>query len=450
MGWPNTPGRYQPAGSQLAAAGIDTYAFDFQGFGASAGHRADIENWSIYLHQVLDNLVPLFRRNLPVVLLGHSIGGLIAVDYTLSRYRQPDLVVLNAPALDAVVPAWKRIGAPLLAGAVPRLTLANPINPTELFIDPAMAEDYRRDPLCVTRTTVRLGDIIFERMERVGRSLDMYEARTLLLHGGADSLVPPEVSEALGRRPTVETQGVPGHAPCVDQRTPGEALGRRDRFLDPVLRRTRRVIRRVAVPPSSPLARNLGARPRGVAMVATAGLLWSTLGLGVRLMDEAGPWRILFYRAAFQVVVLGVLIAARNPRAFVRTLAGIGYNGLLSAASLSFSSISFVYALSLTTVAEATLILGARAGHGRPARLDAAGGTDHEIELVDHGCSRPRVGRDDLQRIRVRKPGRDHSRSVWCARFRGLLRVPTQGKGLGHASPRSCWRESSSWSPPLR
>lgn len=203
-------GRYQPAGSQLAAAGIDTYAFDFQGFGASAGHRADIENWSIYLHQVLDNLVPLFRRNLPVVLLGHSIGGLIAVDYTLSRYRQPDLVVLNAPALDAVVPAWKRIGAPLLAGAVPRLTLANPINPTELFIDPAMAEDYRRDPLCVTRTTVRLGDIIFERMERVGRSLDMYEARTLLLHGGADSLVPPEVSEALGRRPTVERRVYPG------------------------------------------------------------------------------------------------------------------------------------------------------------------------------------------------------------------------------------------------
>lgn len=93
--------------------------------------------------------------------------------------------------------------------------------------------------------------------------------------------------------------------------------------------------------------------------MATAGLLWSTLGLGVRLMDEAGPWRILFYRAAFQVVVLGVLIAARNPRAFVRNLAGIGYNGLLSAASLSFSSISFVYALSLTTVAEATLILGA-------------------------------------------------------------------------------------------
>lgn len=94
-------------------------------------------------------------------------------------------------------------------------------------------------------------------------------------------------------------------------------------------------------------------------MVATAGLLWSTLGLGVRLMDEAGPWRILFYRAIVQVVVLAAFVAVRNPGSFVRTLTGVGYNGLLSAASLSFSSISFVYALTLTTVAEATLILGA-------------------------------------------------------------------------------------------
>ena len=93
--------------------------------------------------------------------------------------------------------------------------------------------------------------------------------------------------------------------------------------------------------------------------MASAGLLWSTLGLGVRLMDEAGPWRILFYRAVAQVAVLAVLLAVRNPGAFARTLTGVGYNGLVSAAALSSSSISFVYALTLTTVAEATLILGA-------------------------------------------------------------------------------------------
>ena len=203
-------GRYERVGAQLASAGIDTYAFDLQGFGASGGRRADIDSWSTYLFQVLDNLVPLFATNLPVLLLGHSIGGLIAVDYTLSRHRQPDLVVLNAPAIDAVVPTWQRVSAPLFARVAPRLTLHNPIEPGEIFSAPDMAENYRTDPLVLTRTTVRLGAILFERMERVGRSLDMYTARTLILHGGDDTLIPPAVSAPLGERPTVERRVFPG------------------------------------------------------------------------------------------------------------------------------------------------------------------------------------------------------------------------------------------------
>ena len=203
-------GRYERTGAHLASAGIDTHAFDLQGFGASGGRRADIDDWSTYLVQVLDNLVPLFATNLPVVLLGHSIGGLIAVDYTLSRHRQPDLVVLNAPAIGAVVPTWQRQGAPLLARLVPGLTLSNPIYPEEIFTDPEMVENYRTDPLALTRTTVRLGAIVLDRMERVGRSLDMYTAPTLVLHGGADSLVPPAVSVPLGERPTVERRVYPG------------------------------------------------------------------------------------------------------------------------------------------------------------------------------------------------------------------------------------------------
>lgn len=203
-------GRYDRVGTYLASVGIDTHAFDLQGFGASGGRRADIEHWSNYLFQVADNLAPLFGKRLPVVLLGHSIGGLIAVDYTLSRHRQPDLVALSAPALDAVVPTWKRVGAPLLAKMVPRLTLANPIHPEEIFIDPEMARDYRNDPLTVTRTSVRLGDVIFERMARVERSLDLYSAPTLVVHGDTDTLVPLAVSDPIGLLPNVERRVYPG------------------------------------------------------------------------------------------------------------------------------------------------------------------------------------------------------------------------------------------------
>ena len=203
-------GRYERAGAQLASAGVDTYAFDLQGFGASGGRRAYIDSWSTYLLQVLDNLVPLFATKLPVVLLGHSVGGLIVIDYTLSRHRRPDLVVLNAPALDAVVPTWKRAAAPWLAGVVPRLALANPIDPGEIFVGDEMAEDFRVDPLVLTHTTTRLGDMLFRRMERLGRSLDTYTARTLVLHGGDDTLVPPEISAPLEKLPTVERRVYPG------------------------------------------------------------------------------------------------------------------------------------------------------------------------------------------------------------------------------------------------
>ena len=202
-------GRYERVGAQLASSGIDTHAFDLQGFGASGGRHADIDSWYTYIVQVLDNLAPLFTTGLPVVLMGHSMGGLITVDYTFSRHRQPDLVVLNAPAMDAVVPTWQRRAAPLLARVIPHLTLHNPINPGEIFADPSIADDYRADPLVLSRTTIRLGALLFERMERVRRSLDTYTARTLLLHGGADTLVPPAVSEPLGELATVERKVFP-------------------------------------------------------------------------------------------------------------------------------------------------------------------------------------------------------------------------------------------------
>ena len=203
-------GRYEPVGSFLASAGIDTHSFDLLGFGASGGRRADTERWSTYLLQVVDNLAPLFARNLPVLLVGHSIGGLIVLDYALSRHRRPDLVVLNAPALDAIVPDWKRVGAPLLARFAPRLTLGNPIYPEEIFIDREMARDYQADPLMVTRTSARLGDLILRTMDRVRRSLDIYTLPTLVLHGEDDTLVPTEVSAGLDRLANVERRVYPG------------------------------------------------------------------------------------------------------------------------------------------------------------------------------------------------------------------------------------------------
>lgn len=203
-------GRYEQVGSRLAAAGLDTHAFDLTGFGGSGGIRADVAHWGSYLLQVLDNLGRLFDLGIPVVVLGHSVGGLLAIDYAMSRHRQPDLVVLHAPAVDAVAPAWKRKSAPILANVIPTLTMANPIDPYRIFDDPAVAADYAADPLVVPRTTVRLGAHILAAMDRVQASIDRFGASCLIAHGQDDTLVPPATSEALGRLANVERRVYPG------------------------------------------------------------------------------------------------------------------------------------------------------------------------------------------------------------------------------------------------
>ena len=90
--------------------------------------------------------------------------------------------------------------------------------------------------------------------------------------------------------------------------------------------------------------------------MATAGALWSTLGLGVRIMDSSTPWQILFYRAVPQLVFITIWVAMRRGHNLVRSFTDIGLNGVLAGACVSMSSIAFVNALTLITVAEAMFI----------------------------------------------------------------------------------------------
>jgi len=95
---------------------------------------------------------------------------------------------------------------------------------------------------------------------------------------------------------------------------------------------------------------------KGIVLVATAGALWSTLGLGVRIMDSSTPWQILFYRAVPQLLFITIWVAMRRGRGLVRSFTDIGLNGVLAGACVSISSIAFVNALTLITVAEAMFI----------------------------------------------------------------------------------------------
>ena len=210
-------GRYPHVGSRLASAGIATHSFDLRGFGGSGGHRAYIDRWSQYDDDVEHRLAAVRSEadGLPVVLYGHSMGGLIALGYVLADPARPmpDLLVLSAPAIDAVVPAWKRRLADILASTVPRFSIANTFPKGALSSDPAVETAYLADPLAVHRTTARLGVALFREQDRVKSVIARggpLPVTTYVLHGAADPIVPEWASRTLEGRANVTRRVYPG------------------------------------------------------------------------------------------------------------------------------------------------------------------------------------------------------------------------------------------------
>jgi acylglycerol lipase len=209
-------GRHAHVAAQLADAGIETHAFDLRGFGASAGPRAYVNRWSEYHDDLEDQLVAVRKvaGQLPVVLYGHSMGGLIALGYVLADPPRPhpDLLVLSAPAIAAIVARWKRALADALGTVLPRVEVPNDLPPGGLSHDPQVEVAYRSDPLNVHRTTARLGMELFHEQARVQGALVRISALpmpTYVFHGSDDPIVPVSASASLERRENVTRRVYP-------------------------------------------------------------------------------------------------------------------------------------------------------------------------------------------------------------------------------------------------
>jgi len=115
-------GRYEAVGQQLAEAGFHVVAYDHRGHGQSGGRRTYVDSFDELLDDLEDHLSEVRQLGLPVVVLGHSMGGLIATAYAVSSRPQPHYLVLSAPALGAEVPSWQRVAAPYASSMPTRTT----------------------------------------------------------------------------------------------------------------------------------------------------------------------------------------------------------------------------------------------------------------------------------------------------------------------------------------
>jgi alpha-beta hydrolase superfamily lysophospholipase len=167
-------GRYDHVGRYLAERGIGVYALDHQGHGRSGGKRGWVSDFSVFLDDLatFHEGVRLEHGELPLFMLGHSMGGLILVAYLLDRPLRPDFVVLSSPAI-----------VPILSADAPA------IDPARLSRDPRVQEAYLSDPLILRE---RICEDLYLRLADglasiEGRAAEISEP-LLLIHGKDDKL----------------------------------------------------------------------------------------------------------------------------------------------------------------------------------------------------------------------------------------------------------------------
>jgi alpha-beta hydrolase superfamily lysophospholipase len=221
--WPNEPAswiallahgygehiaRYDHVADALRAAGACVVGPDHQGHGRSAGETALIKDFEI----IIDDLQELARRTreqnpgLPMVLIGHSMGGMIAARYAQRYGKELKALVLSGPMFGT-----RELLTQLMAmDPIPDI----PLEPSLLSRDPSVGKAYAEDPLvwhgAFKRTTL---EAIIAAMDTIAQGPSLGDLPTLWMHGESDLIVPLDATVPMMehlRGKTFEKKTYPG------------------------------------------------------------------------------------------------------------------------------------------------------------------------------------------------------------------------------------------------
>lgn len=199
-------GRYGNVVNWFVPKGYIVCAFDMRGMGRSPGQRGHINNWTELREDTRAFLQWARAQDAkrPLFLLGHSQGGLVVLDYALHYPEELAGVVVSGPTVGKLpVSPPMIVLARLLSSVWPRFTQDVKLDATALSRDPAVPAAYVSDPLVHGLATARLGTEILKTIEWVQAQAGNMTVPCLIVHGGADRLIPPEGSRLFFEKMTL-------------------------------------------------------------------------------------------------------------------------------------------------------------------------------------------------------------------------------------------------------
>src|SRR5215207_703865 len=203
--------RYEHVASRLLDWGFAVRAYDQRGHGESGGARGGLPNETALLDdlaEVIDDTRLRCMRllgapasgehapELPLVLLGHSLGGLVASRLVALKIRQVEGLVLSSPALDAGLSLWQKLLLAVMPKLAPDLCINNGLDARYLSHDPEVVKKYLADRQVHRKISTRLGKFIATAGPATVAAAAGWTTPTLLMYAGADRLVNPAGSRA--------------------------------------------------------------------------------------------------------------------------------------------------------------------------------------------------------------------------------------------------------------
>ena len=197
-------GRYGALTDHLVNHNYSVTAYDHRGHGLSDGLPGHVESFGEYDEDLAKLISSVRSRSQAksLFLIGHSMGGLIALRYAARKGGTLTGAIISAPLIEVAVPvpAHKLMIARVGARMNPRWRLDNEINPANLSRDPEVGRAYAADPLVNRKVSPKWFAEATRAMQEVAEWAPRITTPVLVMHGTDDKLASVSATQRMFER----------------------------------------------------------------------------------------------------------------------------------------------------------------------------------------------------------------------------------------------------------
>ena len=187
-------GRYEDFAKNLTRKNIGVFCIDLIGHGKSNGKRGHIKSFEDYINAVENGIIHIRKKFLdtPIILFGHSLGGLICLKFLLDREsKEIEKAIVSSPWIETAlkIPKHLLFIHKIFQKITPGLQLSNNLITSHLSKNQKIVTDYESDILVHDKITLNLFSEILTTIEDVLKRSSRIKVQTFIYHGKNDKII---------------------------------------------------------------------------------------------------------------------------------------------------------------------------------------------------------------------------------------------------------------------